>query len=58
MLQVFKALIYLNEKQVIHGDLKLENILVSCHNKDESKIDNSIDKKRKRMMMKMDLLKQ
>ena len=35
MLQVFKALMYLNEKHVIHGDLKLENILVVCYeNKD------------------------
>ena len=31
MLQVFKALIYLNEKSIIHGDLKLENILVECY---------------------------
>ena len=31
MLQVFKALIYLNEKRIIHGDLKLENILVACY---------------------------
>ena len=30
MLQVFKALMYLNEKHVIHGDIKLENILVVC----------------------------
>ena len=28
MLQIFSALIYLNEKSIIHGDLKLENILV------------------------------
>ena len=28
MLQIFNALIYLNEKSIIHGDLKLENILV------------------------------
>ena len=28
MLQVFKALMYLNEKRIIHGDLKLENIMV------------------------------
>ena len=35
MFQVFKALMYLNEKNVIHGDLKLENILVVCYeNKD------------------------
>ena len=31
MLQVFKALMYLNEKHVIHGDLKLENIMVICY---------------------------
>jgi serine/threonine protein kinase len=31
MLQVFKALNYLNEKHVIYGDLKLENILVACY---------------------------
>ena len=35
MLQVFKALMYLNKKHIIHGDLKLENILVVCYeNKD------------------------
>ena len=28
MLQIFKALRFLNEKSIIHGDLKLENILV------------------------------
>ena len=28
MLQIFKALLYLNERSIIHGDLKLENILV------------------------------
>ena len=38
MLQVFKALMYLNEKSIIHGDLKLENILVVCYeNKEEEK---------------------
>lgn len=47
MFQVFKALMYLNEKQVIHGDLKLENILVTCYNKDDSKNDKSADKKKK-----------
>ena len=31
MLQVFKALMYLNEKRIIHGDLKLENILVESY---------------------------
>ena len=31
MLQVFEALMYLNEKSIIHGDLKLENILVNCY---------------------------
>ena len=31
MLQIFKALMYLNEKRIIHGDLKLENILVECY---------------------------
>ena len=48
MLQVFKALMYLNEKQIIHGDLKLENILVTCYNKEDSKIKNSDDKKKKK----------
>ena len=32
MLQVFKALSYLNEKSIIHGDLKLENIMVEYYN--------------------------
>ena len=31
MHQIFKALMYLNEKSIIHGDLKLENILVECY---------------------------
>ena len=31
MFQVFKALSYLNEKSIIHGDLKLENIMVECY---------------------------
>ena len=38
MLQVFKALMYLNEKSIIHGDLKLENILIECY--DEKKNEN------------------
>ena len=38
MFQIFKALMYLNEKNIIHGDLKLENILVICYeNKDNDK---------------------
>jgi serine/threonine protein kinase len=37
MLQVFKALMYLNEKRIIHGDLKLENILVVCYESEEEK---------------------
>ena len=36
MLQVFKALMYLSEKNVIHGDLKLENILVDCYDDDDN----------------------
>ena len=36
MLQVFKALIYLNEKSIIHGDLKLENILIECYDNNEN----------------------
>ena len=41
MLQIFKALMYLNEKSIIHGDLKLENILVySYENNDNKKIDD------------------
>jgi serine/threonine protein kinase len=48
MNQVFKALMYLNEKQVIHGDLKLENILVTCYNKEDSTIKNCDDKKKKK----------
>ena len=42
MLQIFKALMYLNEKSIIHGDLKLENILVECYD------NTSINKKNKR----------
>ena len=37
MLQIFKALMYLNEKRIIHGDLKLENILVVCYDNKEEK---------------------
>ena len=40
MLQIFKALIYLNEKSIIHGDLKLENILVVCYAEDEKNRNN------------------
>ena len=36
MLQIFKALMYLNEKRIIHGDLKLENILVECYDDSDS----------------------
>ena len=46
MLQVFRALLYLNDKHVIHGDLKLENILVVCYdnknNNDEDGFINAI----------------
>ena len=44
MLQVFKALIYLNQKHVIHGDLKLENILVVCYDHSKNEKDNKKDK--------------
>ena len=37
MLQIFQALMYLNEKNVIHGDLKLENILVVSYKDEEKK---------------------
>ena len=43
MLQVFKALMYLNEKRIIHGDLKLENILVECYDERKNK-KNKYDK--------------
>lgn len=44
MLQVFKALKYLNEKHVIHGDLKLENILVVCYDDKEKNSGNKDNK--------------
>ena len=37
MLQIFKALLYLNERSIIHGDLKLENILVINYKNDNLK---------------------
>ena len=41
MIQIFNAVVYLNQKNVIHGDLKLENIMVdSCLNEDESHREN------------------
>ena len=44
MLQVFKALMYLNEKSIIHGDLKLENILIECYeNKNNNLNDGFIE---------------
>ena len=42
MLQVFKALNYLNEKRIIHGDLKLENIMIECY--DDNEDDNKKEK--------------
>ena len=44
MLQVFKALMYLNQKHVIHGDLKLENILVVCYDYSKNEKYNKKDK--------------
>ena len=43
MLQIFKALSYLNEKRIIHGDLKLENIMVECYDNKENKKDQDKD---------------
>ena len=43
MLQVFRALLYLNDKHVIHGDLKLENILVVCYDNNNNKDDKEED---------------
>ena len=41
MIQIFNAVMYLNQKNVIHGDLKLENIMVdSCLNEDGSYREN------------------
>ena len=45
MLQIFKALMYLNEKNIIHGDLKLENILVVSYNDNENIKSEKINKK-------------
>ena len=40
MIQIFKAVMYLNQNCVIHGDLKLENIMIdSFLNKDEINTD-------------------
>ena len=44
MFQVFKALTYLNEKSIIHGDLKLENILIESYNDNEDNINSSGDR--------------
>ena len=41
MIQIFNAVLYLNNKNVIHGDLKLENIMIdSCLNEDEKTEEN------------------
>ena len=45
MLQIFKALMYLNEKRIIHGDLKLENILVECYDDSDSEKKKKKNKK-------------
>jgi hypothetical protein len=44
MLQIFKALIYLNEKRIIHGDLKLENILVECYDDKDNELQKEKNK--------------
>lgn len=44
MFQVFKDLTYLNEKSIIHGDLKLENILIESYNDNEDNINSSCDR--------------
>ena len=45
MLQIFKALMYLNERSIIHGDLKLENILVINYKNENLKENNKSYKK-------------
>ena len=48
MLQIFKALLYLNEKSIIHGDLKLENILVVNYKNENLKENKKYNGKNKK----------
>ena len=42
MFEIFKSLIYLNSKNLVHGNLKLENILIELNN---LKSDKKVNKK-------------
>lgn len=53
MFQIFKALMYLNTQKIIHGDLKLENILINSYLDEEKEINQTINDKKEDIFLKV-----
>jgi serine/threonine protein kinase len=58
MFQIFQAVYYLHSKNVIHGDLKLENIMVDNINLDKNKNDKNKEFKFKKNLSFVSSIKQ